>query len=328
MSFPVALSHRSMADPMTPPSPVEVLQSEPDWLTDSFNEFFRKRIPTPQAYANARHQAEEVVHTLRCALYPLRIASAVTGDSLIVGSVGKRTALAPIAMVDVLYLLPTKLRISRSADAFKVIQAGLQDQYDPALLSRDTLGVSVKAETLSVRIIPAVEANSGYRIPKPVTLSHASGWQVANPISEAATLRLSDSLYSGATRRLLTLLKSWRENQKVDIPALALEVLVQEYFATQQRQAAVQEDFKAFVAWGRSKTPGVVTAPGSHTSLDVDDTWHGCAKAAYWRATLAEQTLATDPQKSALEWRHLLGMEFPVPENTGSVIPPILEACA
>ncbi len=328
MSFPVALSHRSMSDPMTAQVSVEHFEGENDWLWESFNAFFRKKIPTPQAYANARHQAEDVVHTLRCALYPLRVASAVTGDSLIVGSVGKRTALAPIAMVDVLYLLPAKLRISRSADAFKVVQAGLQDQYEPSVLIADELGGSVQTESLFVRIIPAIEVQSGYKIPKPVTLDHAAGWQIANPISEAATLRLSDSLYSGATRRLLTLLKSWRENSNVEIPSLALEALAQEYFATQQRQDTIQEDFKTFVAWGRSKTPGEVTAPGAQTNLYVDDTWHGCAKAAYWRATLAHQSLTLDPQKTALEWRHLLGPDFPVPEETGSQAPPILEACA
>jgi len=328
MSFPVALSHRTMADPMSASIGTAITAGEADWLTESFNEFFRKKVPTPQAYANARMQANDIVHSLRSALYPQRVAMAITGDSLIVGSVGKRTALAPIASVDVLYLLPTKLRVSRSADAFKVIEAGLSAQFDEVDIETDSIGVCVKTGFMRVRLIPAVEGASGYRIPQPVSLDHASGWRIANPIAEAATLRLSDSLYSGATRRLLTLLKSWRENRRVDIPSIALEVLVQEYFATQQRQAAIQADFKAFMTWSRSKTPGPVKVPGARTSLQVDEAWHGSAKAAFWRTTLAEQSVSSDPQKTSLEWRHLLGLDFPVPEESGTSIPPILEACA
>ncbi len=131
-----------------------------------------------------------------------------------------------------------------------------------------------------------------------------------------------------ATRRPLTLLKSWRETLQVPIPSLALDVLAQDYFATQRRQPNLREDFRAFAAWGRSKTPGDITAPGAYTSLFVDDSWHSHAKAAYWRATLAEQSVVQDPQKTALEWRHLLGEVFPVPEDSCETIPPILEVCA
>ena len=328
MTFPLALSHKSMADPLPSEGAVQPMSKDRDWLDDLFNEFFRAKIPTPQAYANARHQAEDVVHALRCALYPIRIAANVTGDSLIVGSVGKRTALSPITTVDVLYLLPSKLKVSRSAEAFKVVHAGLLDQFDQDSISTDDLGVLVSCTALKVRIIPALETGSGYKIPKQVTLNHAAGWQIANPISEAATLRLSDSLNTGATRRLLTLLKSWRENLQVPIPSLALDVLAQDYFATQRRQPNLQEDFRAFAAWGRSKTPGDITAPGAYTSLYVDDSWHGHAKAAYWRTTLAEQSVAQEPRKTVLEWRHLLGESFPVPEGSSETIPPILEACA
>ena len=307
---------------------VEPMRNERDWLNGLFNEFFRVKVPTPQAYANARHQAEDIVHALRCALYPVRIAAGVTGDSLIVGSVGKRTALAPIATVDVLYLMPSKLRISRSADAYKVVHAGLLDQFEKSEIETDGLGFSVSCPTIKVRIIPALEVNSGYKIPRPVSLDHASGWQIANPISEAATLRLSDSLNTGNTRRLLTLLKAWRDTLRVSIPSLALEVLVQDYFATERRQPNLQEEFRSFTAWGRSKTPGDITAPGAFTSIYVDESWHGNAKAAYWRATLAEQSIIQDRQKTTLEWRHLLGPAFPVPEDTNQTIPPILEACA
>jgi len=328
MSFPASLSHRALADPLAPSGTIATAQSEAAWLDALFDAFLRLKVPTPQEYANCRLQAEDVVHTLRRALYPIRLAGTMTGDSLVVGGVGKRTALAPIACVDVLYLLPTKLRISRTADALKVVHAGLADQYEAEVISAADLGVTITMGDRRIRIIPALEHGTGFKIPGPTTLERASGWRITNPVSEAATLRLSDSLNTGWTRRLLTILKSWRDNTDTSVDSLTLEILVQEFCATQKRQATLPEAFKAFVAWARSKPAGRITAPGAATSLELDQSWHGSAKAAYWRITLAEQTASTDRLKAALEWRHLLGMAFPVPEEADNSTPPILEACA
>lgn len=328
MTFPASLSHRALADPLVPTSPEQYRKSETSGIDELFNAFLRVVVPTPQAYANCRLQAEDVVHTLRRALYPNRLSSATTGDSLVVGGVGKRTALAPISCVDVLYLLPSKLRISRTADALKVIHAGLSDQFEADVIKAADLGVTVTAADRQVRVIPALEHGTGFKIPGPTTLDRASGWRITNPVSEAATLRLSDSLNTGGTRRLLTILKSWRNTTQTQIDSLTLEVLVQEFFSTQPRHATLPEAFKGFVAWARSKPEGRITAPGAVTTLELDTAWHGNAKAAYWRATLAQQSAATDLLKAALEWRHILGMSFPVPEQDGSSVPPILEACA
>lgn len=328
MTFPASLSHRALADPLVPASTIELDRLENHWLNELFSVFLRATIPTPQAYANCRLQAEDVIHTLRHALYPNRLSGTMSGDSLVVGGVGKRTALAPIGCVDVLYLLPSKLRISRTADALKVVYAGLSDQYEADVINAADLGVTVSTSDRSVRVIPALEHGTGFKIPGPTTLERASGWRITNPVSEAATLRLSDSLNTGGTRRLLTLLKSWRNNTNTPIDSLTLEVLVQEFFATQRRNGTLPDAFKAFMAWARSKPTGRITAPGAITTLEIDDSWHGNAKAAYWRITLAEQSISTDKLKAALEWRHLLGLDFPVPEATTGVTPPILEACA
>ncbi len=317
-----------MADPLAAAAATESVEPGRVWLNELFNAFLRDTIPTPQAYANARYQAEDIVHAIRCALYPIRIAAGVKGDSLIVGSVGKRSALAPIRAVDVLYLLPSRLRINSSGEACKIIKASLNNQFEKSVLLDDELGTIVSTESLQVRIIPALEINAGYKIPGPSTRQSLAGWRIANPVSEAATLRLSDGLYMGATRRLLTILKSWKETIGVQISSFALEVLVQDYFGTQKRQIDLPEDFRAFVAWGRSRTHGAISAPCSQSEIQIDETWHSCAKAAYWRATLAEQCLLQDPKKAALEWRHLLGKAFPVPEDVGPVLPSILEACA
>ena len=328
MTFSSSLTHRSMADPLTIQMDQLETQMEQAGLEGLFNIFLRARIPTPQAYANARFLAEDVVYALRRAFYPMRMAEGVSGDSLIVGSVGKRTALSPIEMVDVLYLLPSKLKLDRSVDAHNAVSAGIHDQIEHSGVSIDEIGVVISGSSCRVRVIPAVETAEGYKIPGPNALGADSGWQISNPISEAATLRLSDSLNAGTTRLLLTLLKSWKEAAKVEVSSLALEILVQDYFATQKRQGKLSADFKAFLAWGRSRTPGTITASGAKYDIHLSNAWHESAKAAYSRATLAEQAELNDDFSAAMEWRHLLGMAFPVLKNSEESLPPILKACA
>ncbi|MDG2243821.1 MAG: hypothetical protein P8L66_10040 [Rhodospirillaceae bacterium] len=94
----------------------------------------------------------------------------------------------------------------------RVVHAGLADQYAAEVIAAADLGVTITTDGRSVRVIPALEHGTGFKIPGPSTLERASGWRITNPVSEAATLRLSDSLNMGWTRQLLTILKSWRDN--------------------------------------------------------------------------------------------------------------------
>jgi hypothetical protein len=178
-------------------------------------------------------------------------------------------------------------------------------------------GVIVPREAHAVKIVPSFLHKGAFLIPGAATLARASGWSVSNPVAEAATLRLSDSLYGGRPRLLLTALKAWRITQNVPVTSFALELLVQDFYASAPRAFALDQALTEFWAWVRGRTPCKLLAPGAQSPIEIDGAWHGKAKAAYWRVTLAEHHLKTGMVvEAAVEWRQLLGLAFPVPGET------------
>jgi hypothetical protein len=311
MTLPAALAANGCADPVRiagfPPAAKGAVS-----LDACFGLFLRRVVPAPAAYAEARLIGRDVAVALRAALDPKADLDIV--DHVICGSVGKRTAIAPIAMVDVLYAVPRRFVTPRAADALKIVQAVLHDRFGAANLAEDQSGVIVLRGAVAVKVWPARLHESGFLMPGPATLDRASGWSVTNPIAEAATLRLSDSLYGGRPRLLLAALKAWRRHADASIAPFGLELLVQEFYASGPRAYALDRALTEFWGWIRSRAGTGVRPPGGRSALDLGEAWRGKAKAAYWRATLAEHHLKENRLvDAAVEWRQALGPPFPVP---------------
>ncbi len=276
-----------------------------------FGEFLRRVVPSHTAYAMARGICDDVTAVLRAELYP---KGANAGDDhLIAGAVGKRTSVAPITEVDVLYLLPPKLTAQKAGDALKIVWAVLKSKFDGVTIAET--GVLVPRGALWVKVLPCREHAGAYLIPGAPSLTRSSGWSISNPIAEAATLRLSDSLYGGRPRLLMTALKAWRAHCTVPIGSFALELLAQEFYAGAPRPYELERALVDFWAWARHRTPCALKPPGGQTAIEVGQEWHGKAKAAYWRATLADHHIKANRVKdAAAEWQQLLGLSFPVPK--------------
>jgi len=311
MPLPPALVRRPAADPVRVSgfpanSTIPVLGA-------CFGEFLRRVVPSHTAYAVARGICDDVTAVLRAELYPGNAREGVTGsDHLVAGAVGKRTSVAPITEVDVLYLLPPKLTAQKSGDALKIVWAVLKNRFDGVTVAET--GVLVPRGMLWVKVLPCREHNGAYLIPGEATVTRASGWSITNPIAEAATLRLSDSLYGGRPRLLMTALKAWRSHAQVPIASFALELLAQEFYSGSPRPYELERALVEFWAWARKRTPCALKPPGGQTAIDVGQEWHGKAKAAYWRAMLADHHLkAGKVTDAAAEWRQVLGEAFPVP---------------
>lgn len=310
MPVPPALAKRPAADPVKisgfPRDEAETT------IGGCFGVFLRRVVPGHTAYGVARGACVPAVAALRGELYP-KADGAV--DHFVVGGVGKRTALAPISRIDVMYLLPEKLIAGRASDALKVVWAVLKNRFPGTTLEGD--GVIVAQDNVEIRVMPAREHGQAFLIPGGDPASRSGGWIISSPVAEAATLRLSDSLYGGRPRLLLTALKAWRANVDAPISSFALEQLAQEFYAGAPRPYELERALVEFWAWGRKRTPCAVKPPGGVNALDITDAWHGKAKAAYWRVTLADHHLKTGKLiEAAVEWRQVLGPAFPVPGET------------
>lgn len=327
MPLPAAL-------PPTPPAdPVRVVGFPAPTAAPSigacFGEFLRRVVPSHTAYALARGACEDVIATLRAELRPESRSASSTArnapaDYLIAGSVGKRTAVAPLSVVDVLYVLPEKLKAQKSGDALKIVWAVLKTRHEGANIVNG--GVLLQRGQHWVKVVPCREHKGSFLIPVRPSLQRASGWTVTNPVAEAATLRLSDSLYGGRPRLLLTVLKSWRTHAEVPISSFALELLVQEFYAGAPRPFELDHALVEFWAWARKRTPCAVKPPGGQAALEIGAQWHPKAKAAYWRTKLASHhDKAEKIVDAALEWRHILGPLFPVPGEAPPLAPPMFK---
>jgi hypothetical protein len=309
MPLPPALAKRPSSDPVRV-SGFPAAAALPV-LGACFGEFLRRVVPSHTAYAMARGTCDDVTTALRAELYPKNDRDAAS-DHLVAGAVGKRTSVAPINEVDVLYLLPPKLTAQKAGDALKIVWAVLKNRFEGVTIAET--GVLVPRGNIWVKVLPCREYDGAYLIPGPPTPKRASGWSITNPIAEAATLRLSDSLYGGRPRLLMTALKAWRAHAEVPIASFALELLAQEFYAGSPRPYELERALVDFWAWARIRTPCALKPPGGQTALDIGPEWHGKAKAAYWRATLADHHLKSGKVgEAAAEWRQALGPSFPVP---------------
>ena len=106
------------------------------------------------------------------------------------------------------------------------------------MVESDGTGAAVRHDDITVKVWPAQQQNGVFLMPTAATLNRATGWSVTNPIAEAATLRLSDTLYGGRPRLLLTALKAWRLHTNVPIESYFLELLVQEFYGSAPRAIA------------------------------------------------------------------------------------------
>lgn len=310
MPLPPALIKRPSSDPVRvsgfpPAAAVPVLGA-------CFGEFLRRVVPSHTAYALARGVCDDITAALRAELYPSGLATSSGSDYLVAGAVGKRTSVAPIMEVDVLYLLPPKLTAQKAGDALKIVWAVLKNRFDGVTIAET--GVLVPRGSIWVKVLPCREYDGAYLVPGKPSLTRATGWSITNPVAEAATLRLSDSLYGGRPRLLMTALKAWRAHAQVPIASFALELLAQEFYSGSPRPYELERALVDFWAWARIRTPCAVKPPGGQTAIDIGPAWHGKAKAAYWRATLADHHLkAGKVTEAAAEWRQVLGEAFPVP---------------
>jgi hypothetical protein len=293
-------------------------------LAACFGEFLRRTVPTSQAYVAAREIAESVAHHLRSELYPRAVADPNRIQHLVAGGVGKRIAIAPIVTVDLLFVLPAALIENRAVGALKAVWAVLKQRLPDTTVAPDQSGVLVPADgvTVKVKVMPSAPHAGAFLVPGFAGVNRATGWNITNPIAEAATLRLADSLYGGRPRLLLACLKAWKRRNDVPVSAFALELLVQDFYASAPRPFALGKALIDFWAWVRKRTPTTLHPPGAHTPVEVTDAWHAKAKAAYWRVTMADYHAENDKiGDAALEWRAVLGEKFPVPGEDAAALP-------
>lgn len=268
-----------------------------------FDRFIDRLLLTPDELLLARKAAQNVAAILRAALQPNIDERA---DHLVIGSIGKRTAIRPLANVDMVYLLRDPGLIENGLSQIeRILRHGMPGIVP---LPSDN-GLKLPLEDLTVCVFLAKERPRGF------AFWTTEGFVDSHPAAEITALRLSDSLSGGRTTGLLTLLKSWAATESVPLPSFALELLAREFMSDNVgvHLGGVHwpEILSDFFAWIRQRETGAIDRPGTNVKLSVEPLWQKQAEAAYWRCVLAKRLAGEgDPLAELAEWQRLLGPAF------------------
>lgn len=264
-----------------------------------FDRFIDYVLLTPGELLLARKAAQNVAGVLREALQPEVDDRA---DHLVIGSVGKRTAIRPLSAVDLVYLLRDQRLVADGlARIERIIRQGM-----PGIVPQPAWhGLAVPLEDFTVMVLIAKERPGGF------AFWSECGFIDSHPAAEITALRLSDSLTNGRTTRLLVLLKAWVLADHAPLPSFALEILAREFMADHggENWPDILSDF---FAWIRQADIEKIPRPGSDAPLLLaDPSWRKHAEAAYWRVVLAKRLAHEgDALAELLEWQRLLGPAF------------------
>jgi hypothetical protein len=263
-----------------------------------FDHFIDRILLTPDELLLARKAAQNVAAVLRDALQPEVDERA---DHLVIGSIGKRTAIRPLHTVDLVYLLRDPAIIDDGLGCVERILRRGMPGIQPELTDH---GLLVPLEDLAVFVFVARERPRGF------AYWTENGFVDSHPAAEITALRLSDSLNGGRTTRLLTLLKAWVAADRVPLPSFALEILARD-FMSDHGGAGWPDILSDFFAWVRQRDTSAIERPGGSLRLGVEPNWQKHAEAAYWRCVLAKRLAGEgDPLAELGEWQRLLGPAF------------------
>lgn len=240
--------------------------------------------------------------------------------SLLVGSYGKNTAIAPPSDIDILFELPAdqferydSYTWNGQSQLLQDIKAILLGTYPRTDIRADGQIVSVPFASYKVEVVPAFKGQDGsYWFPD----THSGGsWKITNPREEMRYLRESNKRSSGNTIKLIKMLKAWKHYCSVPIKSLVIELHAVHFLATWAYfdKSAVYHDWmvRDFLQDLLKYINGSCQIPGIEEKVYYGDSWASKAKSALDRSTKAcEYELAGEDVSATMEWKKIFGDRF------------------
>ncbi len=301
-------------------------------VTARFHGFIANLRPPPERRWAARKAAAGVAMCLRRHFhsgdgFPAADPSgAGPGDYVVIGGHGKGTAIRPRRMadkltVDMLYVLPAASRPhggpGEDAGPPPLVQdlaAVLRARYAAVDVAGEgwiaCAGGAIGHGT-AVRVIPCFPCgDGGFLLAAP-----GAGWRHANPLAEAARLRLADRVSANKATHLIVMAKAWRQAHGVPMGGLALELLACEFAGlwTYQRRSLLFYDWmvRDFFFWLGLQGRRALPVPGAMETVHAGDGWPDDAAAAYTTARRACRLERDNRDDDAREhWVDIFGPAF------------------
>ncbi|MDA0246174.1 MAG: nucleotidyltransferase [Chloroflexi bacterium] len=276
-----------------------------------------------------------IAEDLKFVLYKMRSVKSYEADdidldndyvyrsSLLVGSYGKGTAIAPPSDIDILFQLPraefTRYDSYSSNGQSKLLQdvkAVLQKRYPRTNIRADGQIISVPFTSYKIEVLPVFKLTNGkYYYPD----THNGGsWKKTDPKSEMQFLSDSNQRSNGNTVKLIKMLKAWKNYCSVPISSLVLELRAVHFLNKwiHYDKTATYHDWmiRDFMKELLAFVNGNCQIPGIEEIKYYGDKWETKAKSALAISENAcEYELNSSFNLASLEWQKLFGARFPMP---------------
>lgn len=267
-----------------------------------------------------REDAETKANNVCKVLHKYYYGSEYNGSTkLIIGSLGKNTAIRPPSDVDVIFELPFAEKIRYDNYKYNGQSSLLQDvknilekTYSSTYIHGDGPVVVIEFDSYKVELNPSIKTSEGYFVP--ITKDDGK-WQLINPMAEKKELDMWDLITRGNVKNLIKIVKRWKYYNNVPIKSLALELLVTNFLSTYKYKNEsfiyydwMLRDFFKFLLSCKNKK---IKLPNSYNTIELGSQWEYKAKIAYQCAIDAIKYDKDGKKNLAIyEWKKLFGYYF------------------
>lgn len=241
---------------------------------------------------------------------------------LIVGSWGKATAIRPPNDLDV--FMPLPLEVYERFNAYdgngqsallQEVKGHLVATYPQTKMRGDGQVVVVAFNTLTIELVPVFNYDSAGRWLMPDT-NDGGRWKFSNPAAEIGALNYAETVANQNVRKLIQIIKAWKDYCSVPIKSFQLEVLVTEFLTvyTHLNQDFFYYDWfvRDFLLYLVDRRNGYVIAPNSGETVWLGDAWFSKAETALAIAVSACENEYRDYIYLAGEdWQRIFGTRIP-----------------
>jgi hypothetical protein len=240
----------------------------------------------------------------------------------VVGSWGKGTAVRPPNDIDLFMPLPIEVYNRFESNTGNIQSALLQEvkdhlvsTYSQTKTRGDGQVVVVAFNTITVEVVPVFNYDSAGKWLIPDTNGGGS-WKFSNPGAEVQALDYAETVANRNVRKLIQMMKVWREHCSVPLKSFQLEVLVTEFLTDYE---FLDKDWfyfdwfvRDFLRYLISRKNTYIWAPNSGDLSWLGEDWVSRAETAYGRALKACDYERDDfVTLAGGEWQKIFGSRIP-----------------
>lgn len=288
-------------------------------LAGRFNKFLSNIQLSEKQRENAKTKYDGVCKKLHDNYYE----STYDGSTkLLVGSYGKRTAIAPPTDVDVLFKMPyseykryDSYVGNGQSQLLQDIKKTLLSKYPSTKIRGDGQVVVIDFISYNVELVPTFDLVGSLYIPN---TNNGGSWKQTNPKSEMENLNTSNKRSNGNTIKLIKMMKAWKSYCQVPIKSLVIELSVVKFLGSWEHynKSSIYYDWmiRDYLQYLLHNVNHSEFIPGVLELLDYGDKWKFKANEAldHINEAIKDDGEGYDHLASS-ELKEIFGYRFPSP---------------